>query len=306
MKNQTQKLREACQKQFNNYYNYSKTIYKRSREKVIIICPMHGEFEQTPEKHLLKLKGCPNCPEHKERPLFDDLREVLNLRYDEEYFRQITEKSNLKYINFFIKRNSSRERIVIHCQNQYGQLHLDYYSLLQHKNPTIESAIDPSSYFKNYYYDKYPNSLLTFPLNDYVNSRTKIKVVCGYGHTIYMTPSSLVKGSNCNICGSMLTASKFKSFCKKDSLGLFYILRCYNKQEEFYKLGITSQGSVQKRYPNEKYMPYKYEIIQEIYFDAELVFYLEEFLKNFIVVNGLHYVPLIPFGGHLHECFKYD
>ena len=53
-------------------------------------------------------------------------------------------------------------------------------------------------------------------------------------------------------------------------------------------------------------MPYKYEIIQEIYFDAKLVFYLEEFLKNFIVVNGLHYIPLISFGGHLHECFKYD
>ena len=50
----------------------------------------------------------------------------------------------------------------------------------------------------------------------------------------------------------------------------------------------------------------KYEIVQEIYFDAEAVFNLEEFLKNYIVINGLHYIPLIPFGGHLHECFKYD
>ena len=104
MKNQIQKFREACQKQFNNYYNYSKTFYKKSREKVIIICPIHGEFEQTPEKHLLNLKGCPNCPEHEEKPLFDNLHKVLDLRYDKEYLRQITEKSNLKYINYFIKK----------------------------------------------------------------------------------------------------------------------------------------------------------------------------------------------------------
>lgn len=41
-------------------YNYSKVIYTKANEKVIIICPEHGEFEQAPGVHL-KGHGCPKC-----------------------------------------------------------------------------------------------------------------------------------------------------------------------------------------------------------------------------------------------------
>lgn len=44
----------------NNKYNYSLTEYKHSKTKVIIICPVHGEFEQTPNAHL-KGQNCPHC-----------------------------------------------------------------------------------------------------------------------------------------------------------------------------------------------------------------------------------------------------
>ena len=38
-------------------YNYSKVIYKNNKTKIIIICPIHGEFEQTPDRHL-QGNGC--------------------------------------------------------------------------------------------------------------------------------------------------------------------------------------------------------------------------------------------------------
>lgn len=41
-------------------YDYSKVVYKKMHEKVCIICPEHGEFWQTPSKHLLG-QGCPKC-----------------------------------------------------------------------------------------------------------------------------------------------------------------------------------------------------------------------------------------------------
>ena len=41
-------------------YDYSKTIYKHSQQKVIIICPIHGECEQTPSAHLSN-GGCKKC-----------------------------------------------------------------------------------------------------------------------------------------------------------------------------------------------------------------------------------------------------
>jgi len=44
----------------NNFYNYSNVVYTDRRVPIDIICPIHGLFPQTPEKHLLG-RGCPDC-----------------------------------------------------------------------------------------------------------------------------------------------------------------------------------------------------------------------------------------------------
>ena len=41
-------------------YDYSKVVYTGYEEYVIIICPEHGEFKQTPDSHLHS-GGCPKC-----------------------------------------------------------------------------------------------------------------------------------------------------------------------------------------------------------------------------------------------------
>jgi hypothetical protein len=43
-----------------NKYDYSLVNYVNLRTKVKIICPIHGEFEQTPDKHFRK-RGCQKC-----------------------------------------------------------------------------------------------------------------------------------------------------------------------------------------------------------------------------------------------------
>lgn len=40
-------------------YNYSKVNYRTLKDKVTIICPVHGEFYQTPKLHLRQ--GCKQC-----------------------------------------------------------------------------------------------------------------------------------------------------------------------------------------------------------------------------------------------------
>jgi protein-arginine kinase activator protein McsA len=44
----------------NNKYNYSEVIYKNTHTNVIIICPIHGQFQKPPYEHL-KGKGCYKC-----------------------------------------------------------------------------------------------------------------------------------------------------------------------------------------------------------------------------------------------------
>ena len=41
-------------------YDYSKTIYTTSYNKVDIICPIHGLFSQATGSHLCG-RGCPSC-----------------------------------------------------------------------------------------------------------------------------------------------------------------------------------------------------------------------------------------------------
>ena len=56
----TEEFIERAKTVHGNKYNYSKTKYKNTNEKVTIICPKHGEFKQTPSIHLNGC-GCPKC-----------------------------------------------------------------------------------------------------------------------------------------------------------------------------------------------------------------------------------------------------
>lgn len=51
---------ERARKIHGDKYDYSRVKYVNARTKVCIICPIHGEFWQRPEKHLLG-RGCQKC-----------------------------------------------------------------------------------------------------------------------------------------------------------------------------------------------------------------------------------------------------
>lgn len=55
-----EKFIEDARKIHGDKYDYSKVKYENTETKVCIICPKHGEFWQTPSKHLLG-QGCPQC-----------------------------------------------------------------------------------------------------------------------------------------------------------------------------------------------------------------------------------------------------
>lgn len=56
----TKSFIDACNYIHGGRYSYDKTEYVRRDKKVIITCPVHGDFEQTPGNHLYGY-GCPAC-----------------------------------------------------------------------------------------------------------------------------------------------------------------------------------------------------------------------------------------------------
>lgn len=64
----------------NNKYDYSLVNYTNSQTKIIIMCPMHGKFEQTPNSHLSG-KGCPLCKQSKGENKIEELLLIKNIGY---------------------------------------------------------------------------------------------------------------------------------------------------------------------------------------------------------------------------------
>ena len=59
-KSNTEEFIKKAKKVHGNKYDYSKVNYVGNKIEVTIICPEHGEFEQTPKGHL-RGQGCPKC-----------------------------------------------------------------------------------------------------------------------------------------------------------------------------------------------------------------------------------------------------
>lgn len=49
----------------NGFYSYNKSAYINISTKLLITCPKHGDFDQTPRAHLVGKQGCPVCGGHK-------------------------------------------------------------------------------------------------------------------------------------------------------------------------------------------------------------------------------------------------
>lgn len=61
---------ERCNEIHKNFYDYSKVEYDSVLDKIKIVCPIHGVFEQTASAHM-RGQGCPICGRKK---LYDKIR----------------------------------------------------------------------------------------------------------------------------------------------------------------------------------------------------------------------------------------
>ena len=103
-------IREATIIHHNNY-DYSKSIYKNSHSKIIIICNkcLHS-FSQTPNAHL-RGEGCPYCKIYKMEKEVEELLINNNFEYIKQY--RIKEINNKPYDFYLPKHN-----ILIECQGE--------------------------------------------------------------------------------------------------------------------------------------------------------------------------------------------
>lgn len=176
--------------------------------------------------------------------------------------------------------------------------------LTKQKIKAKENRKSPEEFEKKFYLIHPDKKLLSV----YVRRVDKVLIECENKHQYWQKADVTLRGFGCPICAlekKGWNKTNFRNACENENLGTFYIIRCFNNEEEFYKLGITSRTVKQRyRFEDFKLMPYNYEIIQEIQDVPNNVWEYEWFLKRYIKQQSIHYVPKIKFDGYLTECFK--
>ena len=181
-------------------YDYSKFVYIKSIIKSIIICPIHGEFLQSANRHLNGY-GCKKCSSlqilDKTRQKFiEKAKAVHGDKYD---------YSNFIYVSCDTKG-------IIICKNghkfkQNPTIHLSGKGCpycAGNAVPTTEEFIEKA---KAVHGDKYDYKMVK-----YINNTIKISIICREHGPFLQSPGKHLEGSGCRICnvGRIFDTSSFK------------------------------------------------------------------------------------------------
>lgn len=181
-------------------YDYSKVEYHKMHDKVCIICPEHGEFWQTPNKHL-KGQGCPKCgKENASKKLLKNnsffiqkAKEVHGNKYD---------YSKVNYVN-------SCTPVTIICP-QHGEFQqLPHDHLNGHGCP--KCAIDNSKLGTDNFI-KIATAIhkgrYDYSKVNYINSYTPVEIICPVHGSFWQKPGNHLKGCGCSVCGHEISKAE--------------------------------------------------------------------------------------------------
>lgn len=212
----------------------------KTKEKLSIICPIHGVFYKSYEKHISNKQGCPEC--------------IGKKRYDTKSFIEKAKTlEHCKYYSFDkVKYINNKTKIIVTC-NIHGDFEITpghllsgegcpkcrYIKSANSKRRSIEEVISISNEIHNY---KYDYSLI----KEYKNDRIKYPIICPEHGEFMQSFNNHIKGKQgCPICGRMQSDKKrtktFDEFLQRARLihGDVYEYNDVNYVRYDVKIGIT-------------------------------------------------------------------
>jgi hypothetical protein len=177
-------------------FDYSKTIFTKMKEPIIIICKKknHGEFTQIADKHVNGKQGCPKCKKSaiKNKEYFlTAAKEINGDKYD---------YSKVNYINMNTK-------VIIFCKN-HGNFEQTPVNHINHKNQCPKCITDSTRLTleqfickaKEIHGDKYDYSKV-----EYINSKIKIIIKCKKHGDFNQSPGGHLRGNGCGKCANNIS-----------------------------------------------------------------------------------------------------
>lgn len=196
---------ERFRKIHGDKYDYSKVVYTRMIDKVEIICPEHGSFYQEPHSHV-KGYGCPKCAINQ--------RAVKKSDTKESYIEKARKVHGDKYDYSKMVYKTSKDKICVICP-EHGEFYVKANDHINSKRGCPKCYDIKRGMTQRYtsgefikkaqelYGNKYDYSKV-----EYINSKTKVCIICPSHGEFWQTPSSHLFGKKCPLCGKNESAKK--------------------------------------------------------------------------------------------------
>ncbi len=196
-------------------YNYSKSKYINSKTPVIIICPIHGEFSQTPSKHISSGCGCPKC---RKRPVKKTDIHMVQVQKEiaEDFIKKAIEKHGNVYDYSQVKYMEGRNKVLLGC-SKHGNFRIGVKAHLSGVGcPSCKLEIKSNSQMKptqqfidearNIHGYKYDYSKV-----NYTGNHNDIYIICPEHGGFWQQPvNHLSDGNGCPKCGHISSSVKLK------------------------------------------------------------------------------------------------
>jgi very-short-patch-repair endonuclease len=185
----------------NDLYDYSLVEYKNNITKVKIICKNHGVFEQTPKNHS-KGHGCPICAtNYKSKKLSKSV---------EKFIKQ-SKRLHKNFYNYDkIEYKNNKTNVIIICPN-----HGEFRVTPSHHLNGIGCSKCSGNYRKNtqeFISECIKIHNYDYSLVEYVNTKTKVKIICDKHGIFEQKPSHHLMGCGCPKCISSKGENKIRLY----------------------------------------------------------------------------------------------
>lgn len=220
----------------NGRYDYSKVDYKGLGKRVCIICPVHGEFWQVAQYHMLG-QGCPKCfgsPKSTTEEFVEKAREIYGDKYD---YSKVDYRGN-------------KEKVCIICP-EHGEFWMSPNNHLRgHRCPgCFGTPKQTTEQFKTraqtLFGAKYDYSKV-----QYDGLNRKVCIICPEHGEFWITAYSHLHGHGCPYCSGMakVTLPLFIERCTKIHRGKYdYSCVKYKNLSDFVKIICPEHGEFWQR-----------------------------------------------------------
>ncbi|MDB9984827.1 hypothetical protein OAE31_02920 [Gammaproteobacteria bacterium] len=290
---------KRSRKKHGNKYDYSKVILDGVDNNIIIICPIHNEFPQRPANHM-RGEGCNDCAidkraSKKRKPYKEVLKEFIAVHGNNYDYSKVKYENTDKHVlikcikhdHEFLQTPYSHSKGMTGCEICKKDAKRKLY--IKTKEEFISDAIKVHG--KKYDYSKV----------DYKGAKVNVQIGCSNKLHDYFpqTPDAHInKREGCPICAEEIRNLGFTiEQINKDNIyidGMLYVINAFDKNENFFKIGITSK-TASWRFRGNSEMPYDFEILCEISIGLVDAYEHEQYILE--KYKEFKYVPKIYFAG---------